>query len=385
MYTNRLKAPLLSIFVLMLITSCQWFSKKSGEVNRSLLMYLVVTSNLNSSISSNMSDIKNSPFLPEYFDVEKESGNILLVMEHKEGDIPRLKRLYRDEFGEVHEEIIQEYEGRSSIEPELLHEVLTYTNSVFPAKESGILFSSHGTGWTPEGYYANPKSVKSFGQMDKREMDIMEMAEAIPGKYSYMIMDACLMGSVEVAYELKDATDYLLLSPAEIMAAGMPYGDIMEQVFYTEGEVGKRMTYIAASYFDYYSDRSTGGGTITLVRSDKLAALGESVKAILDKDRDKIAGLDMSDIQPYFRGTLRHWFYDLTDFMEHISTDPAGLDKFHKAMDDAVVAKYATEKFLSIPIKKYSGLSTYISNPADSYLDSYYKKLAWNKAVQMVR
>lgn len=382
MYIGKLKTAILYILILMLPTSCGWFSKKGGEVERSLLLYMVVTSNLNGSISANISDIKNSPFVPEYFDIEKESGDVLLILEHREGDIPRLKRFSRDEFGQVTEEIIQEYEGRSSIEPELLNEVLAYTNAVFPAKESGILFSSHGTGWTPEGYYASPAS---FGQMDKREMDIMDLAQSIPEKCSYIIMDACLMGGVEVAYELKGVTDFLLLSPTEIMAAGMPYGDIMEQLFYAEGEVEKRLTYIAASYFDYYSDRSTGGGTIALIRSDKLDALGVSVKTILDKDYSKVSELDMDDIQPYFRGSVRHWFYDLTDFMEHISSDPASLDKFHNAIDEAVVAKYATDKFLSIPIVKYSGLSTYIPNPSDTTLDNYYKELSWNKAVRLVR
>lgn len=382
MHTGKLKTLILYILILMLPTSCGWFSKKGGEVDRSLLMYMVVTSNLNSSISSNINDIKNSPFVPEYFDIEKESGNVLLILEHREGDIPRLKRFSRDEFGQVTEEIIQEYEGRSSIEPELLNEVLVYANTVFPAKESGLLFSSHGTGWTPEGYYASPAS---FGQMDKREMDIMDLAQSIPVKYSYFIMDACLMGGVEVAYELKEVTDFLLFSPTEIMAAGMPYGDIIEQLFYVEGPVDKRLSHIAASYYDYYSDKSTGGGTISLIKSDQLASLSESVKSILDKDYDKVSTLNINDIQPYFRGSVRHWFYDLTDFMEHISSDPASLDKFHKAIDDAVVAKYATEKFLSVPIKKYSGLSTYIPNPYDTTLDNYYKKLSWNKAVRLVR
>jgi hypothetical protein len=141
---------------------------------------MAVTSNLNSSINSNINDVKNSPFVPEFFDINKEKGSVLLVLEHREKDIPRLKRFYRDEFGQVQEEILQEYEGRSSIEPEFLHEVLIYANSLFPAEESGILFSSHGTGWIPDGYYANPTQVKSFGQIDKKEMDIVELADAIP-------------------------------------------------------------------------------------------------------------------------------------------------------------------------------------------------------------
>ncbi len=385
MRINKLLNAILYTLILLLPTSCHWFQNKSGEVEKSLLMYMAVTSNLSSSINSNLSDVMNSPFLPEYFDINKESGDVLLALEHRERDIPRLKRFYRDEFGQVREEILQEYEGRSSIEPEFLHEVLVYVNSLFPAQESGILFSSHGTGWTPDGYYANPTQVKSFGQIDKKEMDIVELAVAIPEKYDYIIMDACLMGGVEVAYELKDKADYTLLSPTEIMAAGFPYGDIVEQIFHAEGEIGSRLAAVASCYYDYYSDDSTGGGTITLVKSDALDGLGSAVKSILDRDYGNIAKLDMDKIQPYFRGSVRHWFYDLTDFMEGISTDSGELEAYRTAMSNAVIVKYATDKFLSIPINRYSGLSTYIPKPANPYLDAYYKSLAWNGDVGLVR
>lgn len=381
---TRLSKAVLYTVIFFLFTSCNWFVKKGGEVNRSLLMYMAVTSNLSTSINVNLSDVKNSPFVPEYFDIKKGSGDVLLVMEHREKDIPRLKRFYRNEFGEVVEEILQEYEGRSSIEPELLHEVLVYANTIFPAKESGILFSSHGTGWIPDGYYANPSAVKSFGQIDKKEMDVKDMAAAIPDKYSYIIMDACLMGSVEVAYEMKEKGEYMLLSPTEIMAAGFPYGDVIEQVFYAEGDVQSRLSSIAASYYEFYTDESSGGGTISLIKSSELAGLADAVRNIISADGDKIATLNMSKLQPYFRGSIRHWFYDLTDFMENISSDSNRLAMYKAAVDKAVVTKYATDKFLSIPIRTYSGLSTYIPKPANSYLDSYYRTLAWNEAVQIL-
>lgn len=403
MHANKLYKAILYTLILLLPTSCHWFSKKDGEIGKSLLMYMAVTSNLSGSISMNMEDVENSPFVPEYFEYPKESGDILLLLEHKEKSIPKLKRLYRDEFGEIQEEILQEYDGESSIDPEFMQEVLSYANNIFPAKERGIIFSSHGTGWTPEGYYKNPTKdgitpasalreedpyahlVKSFGQIDGQEMDMVQMAASIPSGYSYIIFDACLMGGIEVAYELKDKAAYTLLSPTEIMAAGFPYGDLMEQVFYSEGSLENRLSALAKCYYDYYSDPDTGGGTITLVRSDKLPAVASAVKSILSKDRSSINNLNMNSLQGYFRGSIRHWFYDMTDFMESISSDPAMLDAYKKAMDEAIVVKYATDKFLSIAINTYCGLSMYVPKPANPFLDEYYKKYSWNSAVNLVK
>ena len=88
MHANKLYKAILYTLILLLPTSCHWFSKKDGEIGKSLLMYMAVTSNLSGSISMNMEDVENSPFVPEYFEYPKESGDILLLLEHKEKSIP---------------------------------------------------------------------------------------------------------------------------------------------------------------------------------------------------------------------------------------------------------------------------------------------------------
>lgn len=42
----------------------------------------------------------------------------------------------------------------------------------------------------------------------------------------YILFDDCYMSSIEVAYALKDVTDYLIGSTSEVMAYGMPYAEI---------------------------------------------------------------------------------------------------------------------------------------------------------------
>ena len=94
----------------------------------------------------------------------------------------------------------------------------------------------------------------------------------------------------------------------------------------------------------------------------------------------------MKGIQGYFRYN-RHWFYDLDDFVSRIA-NASSYAEFAAAMQNVVIAKYATEHFMvgtsGFDIKKYSGLSTYVPNPENRYLDEFYKGLAWNKAVKMV-
>ena len=41
-------------------------------------------------------------------------------------------------------------------DPSTLREVLGFVKDNFPAKGYGMVFSSHGSGWLPAGYYSEP-------------------------------------------------------------------------------------------------------------------------------------------------------------------------------------------------------------------------------------
>lgn len=90
-----------------------------------------------------------------------------------------------------------------------------------------------------------------------------------------------------------------------------------------------------------------------------------------------------SDIQGYFRFN-KHWFYDFDDYISRIASADE-YASFTEALSRAVIYKAATERFLNITIKKYSGLSTYIPNPEYVYLNNFYKTLRWNIATEMVK
>ena len=132
-----------------------------------------------------------------------------------------------------------------------------------------MVFSSHGSGWLPAGYYYSPSRfeddhkgevgtsrqgiaaqsvghprlpvpegdlpdtdpfygmTRSIGQdyikgsYYGHEMSVSEFADAIPYHLDYLLFDMCFSGGVEVAYGLKDKADYLGLSPAEVLGDGM--------------------------------------------------------------------------------------------------------------------------------------------------------------------
>ena len=64
------------------------------------------------------------------------------------------------------------------------------------------------------------------GTYPETQIETTDLADAMAdaGLHTeYILFDACYMSSVEVAYELKDVTHYLIASPTEVLSYGFPY------------------------------------------------------------------------------------------------------------------------------------------------------------------
>lgn len=363
---------LLFVVAILAVCSCDPVSTDPPEIEekeKTVLLYMVANNNLAGNAANNLNDLKQG-YIPD-------NGNIVVYM-HGTDNNPVLMHINRKEDGTVAQDTVYRFPLRNSATGEVLESVLKVTGTMFPAKETGLFLWSHGTGWLPEGYYS-----KSFGSDDGVEMDIPELADAIPYKLSFVVFDACLMGCVEVAYQMKDSVDYVLSSPAEILSSGFPYSKVMQHIFRDESD----MTAVAKEYFDSYNYQSGSArsATISLVKTSALKDVADAAAVIFEKYRDGIGTLDASKVQRYYRSN-KHWFYDFGDFVKKLAGEDAApvLD----ALDKAVIYKAATPNFLEISIdpERYSGLGTYIpSSPADSLLNEFYMGLDWNRDTQMIK
>lgn len=315
-----------------------------------------------------------------------------------------------------------------SVSGETMKEVLSYINSTMPAEEYDLIFSSHATGYLPAGYYSNsdyyekafsetgtvtpavsrsvkkPSAVpyvepdhepgtprvKSVGQ-DARgslsyEMGIAEFAEALPMKFHSIIFDCCLMGGIEVAYELKDKCDYIVFSPTEIISLGMDYTSMGKRLFADETD----LMCLCRDYFEMY-DRMSGdwrSATVSLVDCSRLDAVAGVCSELFGKYREKIAGMPYSGVQQYFRYDY-HWFYDLADIMANAGCTTDELARLDRVLDDCIIYKAATPEFIGLPIDRFCGFSMYLPSHrgiyGNGYLEEHYRELAWNRATGLVQ
>ena len=351
---------------------------------KTVLLYMVANNNLSYDAENSISRLQNG-YIPA------EEGN-LLVYKHCAGMDPVLLHIKKGEEGTVVADTAYRFPPRVSATKSALTQALNVTQALFPADSYGLILWSHGTGWIPP--LASSSSVaqeqrsgscpeRTFGLDGKVELEIRDLAQAIPYKLSFMLMDACFMGGIETAYEVKDSVDYYIGSPAEILTESFPYHKIMQHIFKSTPDYAA----VCREYYDYYNAKSGAerSATVALMDCSKLAEVAEVAKRVFDQYGESIASLDLSLLQPYFRGSSSKYFYDLKDLVDAIA-DASLSAEFAAALERAVPYKASTPYFIELPIRSFCGVSTYVpGNPADTKLADYYKQYKWNQATGMIK
>jgi len=425
--TTYLRAAL--ALLLLAVSSCDHTKKEDKTVapEKVMILWSAGFNSISSYLEGDIEDLKEGTYVPS-----KASGDILLVVsklnEHdnyKTQVSPTVVRVYKDNSQVVSDTVMTLEKGTPLASAETVNSVLTKICSKYAAKSYGMIISSHGTGWLPEGYYNNAgqyesltasartangrkgripyvepivdethPAVKTIGQdvyvegdaKYSLEMGIDDFASAIPMHLDYLILDACLMGGVETAYELRDKADYVAFSPAETLAEGFFYRTMAERLLEPESPDVQK---VCQEFYNLYAyeEGDKQSATITLVKTSGMDALAATCKTLFEKYREAISAVDPGTVQGFFRYE-KHYYYDMEDILEKAGASSEDLAALEAALDGCIAYKAATPAFLpnsgGFDIDSYCGMSMYLPADGTAYLDEYYKSLSWNKATRLV-
>lgn len=405
----------------------------STEKRNVLVLYSAGFNSISSYLTEDIQDLQKG-WLPG----SSRNDNILLVYSHapaRRGDYgtpnaPTLTRLYKAPNGSVVLDTLVRYPAETySATAQQLHDVLDYVKTSFPARSYGMIFSSHATGYLPAGFYTNPHNytyqpkggisyrrgfreyvpqpvpyvepehdpsmpaVKSIGQdqvgtygsYQSYEIELDDFVNALPMEMEYILFDACLMGGVEVAYELKDKCRLVGFSQTEVLAEGYNYKTLTTHLL---GSGHPNPQAVCEDFFHQYDiqvDPLYRSATISMIDCTKMGPLAEVCSTLFEKYRSEIDGLDPYKVQRYFRSS-DHWFYDLKDIIIRAGATSEEIAQLQDALDECVTYKAATPMFMtSFSIVTYSGLSMYLPCNGHAELDKFYQTLEWNKATSLVK
>ena len=101
----------------------------------------------------------------------------------------------------------------------IMAENLRMMQDIAPAESYGLILGSHASGWLPS---TNAISTCSFGWDGEKSnaINIPELATTLEQSFpsnnlEFTLFDACMMGTAEVFYELRNATHYCVASVME--------------------------------------------------------------------------------------------------------------------------------------------------------------------------
>lgn len=356
-------------FLALIVSACHDDDEtpKTGPANRTVLVYMMAENSLSKyaeeggSLDSDIQEmIQGASSIPD---------NDHLIVFLDDADASQKPRIYEIKKAtkkkEAQAELVREYtEEVCSTDPAVLEEVLNYVKRNYPAKGYGLVMWSHGSGWLPARQKKDSRSIGVDNEHNSKsptqdfntgiEMEISDLAEVIAGfgKLDFLYFDACYMQGIEVAYELRGVTDYVIGCPAETPALGARYDKIIPPMFAPVADIKG----IVNNNFNYYlsiyntntkNDAENYGCLMSAIKCSELDALAEMTAPIISNYASNQHLLTVnSNVQMYcaYASETIPEFYDFQGVIHAISTE-SEYTQWLSQFDKAVICRVHTNEW----------------------------------------
>lgn len=281
----------------------------------------------------------------------------------------------------------KEYTMNSQIatDPAVMEEVFTDMQTVAPSDSYGLILGSHASGWMK----GTSVPTKAFGDDDGYNIDIPDLADVLKNSFSekldFVLFDACMMGTAEVGYELRETTSYCIASVMETPVYGFPYDQILPYLY------SENVDYSAVCHeFISFNKTKDVWGTCAVMDCSQMENLASAVKAKLSEWQDALSSVSMQNVQQYGVNSYKYFSYDVLDFFRELgrksgvvkTTDlNEAIASVQGALNQAVIAKDCLSGVdydfdgLVIDGTRFCGIGMYIPKEYNPYVAN---KTAWN-------
>ena len=244
-----------------------------------------------------------------------------------------------------------------------------------PAEKYALVIWNHGSGWKPAARAAgatNPETrAIAFDFDSKNSISTPALGEAmramsgiISKKVDILVMDACLMQMIEVAWEVSDDVNYICASEDIEPDSGMPYRPVCDIINKYPKVSARALSIITAGAFAEKFTKTSTPHTYSVVDCARLGELktaldGLCAYAITEKERLRDAVKKSAAASQRF--TYRD-YADLGDFIIRLSSADADEELQLKcALVKAAYMKCVlSNKTYGEALKCASGISVYL-------------------------
>lgn len=293
----------------------------------------------------------------------------------------------------------KEYTMNSQIatDPAVMEEVFTDMQTVAPSDSYGLILGSHASGWMK----GTSVPTKAFGDDDGYNIDIPDLADVLKNSFSekldFVLFDACMMGTAEVGYELRETTSYCIASVMETPVYGFPYDQILPYLY------SENVDYSAVCHeFISFNKTKDVWGTCAVMDCSQMENLASAVKAKLSEWEDALFSVSMRNVQQYGVNNYKYFSYDVLDFFRELGgksgvaeTDlNEAIASIQTVLNEAVIAKECipnpSNSSFRVDEARFCGIGMYIPKEVNDYVpdniswnnwNDYYKQsISWYRA-----
>lgn len=260
--------------MLMFIACSSDDAPKPDPAHRTVLVYIGAENSLYSYVSDDLDEmIQGAGDIPA-------SDNLLVYVDDR--STPRIYKIGMLK-GKGTASVVREYStDLCSADPAVLRDVCRWVVDNYSADSYGLVLWSHGSGWLPAKNVRDTRSIiidngNNTYSDSGPQMEIPALKEVLLEVFGnkgldFLLFDACFMQSVEVAYELRNTTQWVVATPAEMPGTGSPYDKLMKSIFASSVDIEG----IVNTYYNEYVDNSDYEGiVISAVKTSELDAFAE--------------------------------------------------------------------------------------------------------------
>lgn len=335
-------------------------------VSRTIIVYMGGNNNLQNETYEKIESLKQG---------YKAGMGRLLIYQAIRDDVPRLLEIVADPSGKGVEKVLKTYEKHNAADAAVFSQVLAEVKQTAPAQSYGLILFSHASGWLPQGTLIKPRTLLQNSESD---LELRDFAAALPdNSFDFIIFESCFMTGIEVIYELKDKTRYIVASSAEILSPGFTpiYPELLPYLYTKEADLKG----FSKQVFDYYNNQSGDyrSATISMIDLRPLSELATWARINATKPLQES---ELRLVQHFDRYANYRLFFDFADYYSR-RTSAESQTNLRSILNKIVVYKASTPQFLlgqgGFTIRTHSGLTSYIPQTGFPYLNAEYAKLKW--------
>lgn len=263
-----------------------------------------------------------------------------------------------------------QYKNLASSDMATFKSIIEYCIENFPAKKYGLTLGSHGTGWAP----VNTRSIGGNDHTDQF-MEIIDIAKALPIKFEYILLDACIMNNMTTIYELRNKANYIIASSMNIPSGGFNYTTTTKYLLKND------LKGACEKFIDYYKSAKFPA-LITITDTKYLEEVAHFNKRMFTKYPHLVTSKEQ--LETVQKCELDWTYVDYADFIDtYLGKNSDPLDDIRTVLDKICLYKgwsgYQYREFTIDP-NKYSGYSHWINSYyfGDVYLNIH-KEYQWYK------